>query len=237
MANNCSSCGGCRGNNRCGSSCSSCSSGCAAPYSWNNCSRNCGALRYLGCDSCSRVNNCRDCGCRPYESVFYNGPCPVGCGCNSCSNCNNCNSCNHCHDCGCRRGAAAGFVALSPQSCCAGGAFNFTADRVGCDAFALCEGGVRILKSGTYAAMYSFSAPAGYNGAAVLSLSCGGSEVYSSRSSIEPAVCAQTRSASGHALVYANAGDVLSLNSSCAMDIPDPAYGGPVATLMIYSVD
>ena len=84
--------------------------------------------------------------------------------------------------------------------------------------------------------MYSFSAPAGANAATDICLELNGRRLAASGAHVEPAVFSRTRSAMGQALFEAEAGDVLSLNTSSALSV-DETCVSPVATLIIYSVD
>lgn len=257
MAYNCSSCGTgyCRNNHN------SCSS------------RRCGALRHIGCDSCSRCASATATTCAGYP-LYYEGPCP--CAQNSCNgycagNCNSCNNnCNNgCHNnchcgcgetqtpwnngssCGCNGSCngncgcnccgnknlcAAEFTSYAPQSCCAGGSFSFRRNRCHGGGFSECAGGVRVENSGMYMLTYTFSAPQGMNAASHLCLACGGSPINASGSYIAPVTCANSRTAMGQALVELNAGDVISLTSSTAMDICECGCNSPVATLILQRI-
>lgn len=236
MANNCSSCGtgSCRNNNN------SCSS------------RRCGALRHIGCDSCSRCASAAATTCAGYP-LYYEGPCPcaqTSCpgycagncpgSCNGCNNCgcgetqtpwNNGSSCG-CSCCGSHNLCAAEFVSYAPQSCCAGGSFSFSRNG-GRGGFSECPGGVRVENSGMYMLTYTFSAPQGMNAASHLCLACGGAPISASGSYIAPVTGSNSRTAMGQALVELNAGDVISLTSSTAMDVGSCGWNSPVATLIL----
>lgn len=259
MAQNCSGCG-C---GSCGNSdrCTTRNSGALRAVRGAN---SCNCVNHCGCSGCG--NNCGVCnsctGCNVPSScprattcagsrLFYTGPCgrvnncccgvchnDCGCRCHSCHGC--CGGCefSECEDeCDCESSrSAAEFVAEAPQSCAAGEGFRFRAESCPGGGFSVCDGGVRIEKCGRYAAVYSFSAPAGANGATDLCLEVNGRSLNASRCHVEPAVFAGTRSAAGQALFTAEKGDVIALTTSTALSVPD-SCGAPTATLIIYPVD
>ena len=250
MTNNCSSCGcnSCRNiyNNSRSTGCNSCGI---------NTTRSCGALRHIGCDSCSRCASAyANTTCAGYP-LYYEGPCPCAnprCGGYCAGNCGGChhdchNNCHHdchnnCHhDCGCGENAvpwrhgfcAAEFAAYAPQNCCAGGSLNFRRCSCHGGGFSECSGGVRVENTGVYMLTYTFSAPQGMNAASHLCLACGGAPIPASGAYIAPVTCANSRTAMGQALVELHAGDVISLTTSTAMDICDGGWHSPVATLIL----
>jgi len=215
--------------------------------------------------SCGDCTNC-GCGgrCNAYSDypgltgcsgsrIFYTGAC--GCAENSCNNCggiNNCNNCSGCYNCGgcgscngCGNcggdatpyGAAAEFVAAVPQNICAGNAVVFSGecDTDGCFSSEHC--GIRINRAGRYVAIYSMASSACDNAATMLSLALNGSEMYASRSYMSPAVRSDSRHASGQAVFCAHAGDVLTLNTSVALNIPHNGASCPLATLVIWRIN
>ena len=247
MSNNCSSCG-----------CNSCR--CSNISSSVFSSRGCGALRSITRASCKNncgCNNCNNCRvpadwpgahtCAGYP-LFYTGPCGCcACGqsCGCCGNCGNCGQCGGCDNCcescgGCQTpyasACAAEFIAAAPQSCATGGGLSFHRGGCGCDCFLECEGGVRVEKSGVYVVSYSFAAPVGDNAATSLCLTQNGRQLPASRAFVAPAVSGNTRAASGQTLVEARAGDVISLTTSCAMNISASCTEGPVAAMLIYAL-
>lgn len=208
--NNCHSCSGCDHCGRCNScpGCNSRANGCNAPADWP-CATTCAGnpLYYTG-----------PCGCKPgcCSGFCYKwADCPFG-GCGTCEN---------------PASAAAEFRAVAPQTECAGGALTFTGGSCACDDFETCHGGVRIKRCGRYIAIYTFAAPAGNNAATTLSLAVNGSEIYASRAYIAPAAGYSSRQAHGQAMFDAQAGDVISLNTSSALSIPDCAE--PIASLIL----
>ena len=174
------------------------------------------------------------------ERIFYTGPCascPCGgcgnCGCNGCGGCNGCNGCNGCSGaCGCLCENAAPyssacFTAAMSGYCPAGGALTFAPDG-DCGCFTVCPTGIRIDRSGRYMAIYTFSVSACENAASELRLELNGKALDSSRAYLSPAVQTASRSAVGQAVFCAQAGDILSLNTSVALNMPEcnPRFPG-----------
>lgn len=229
--NGCNSCNHCNHGNNCNhchgncNSCNSCPHGCNAPSDWPDATTCAGdPLFYTG-----------PCGHRPCRC--HNRPC---CNCGGCgNNCGNgCGNCGHgCGDhCHCDRcdhhtPFAAEFIAIAPQSECAGGALTFSSAHCDSGMFELCNGGVRINRCGRYIAIYNFASSAGNNAATTLSLSVNGAEIMGSRAFVPPAAGYSTRQAHGQAIFDAQAGDVISLNTSSALTFTDCA--GPVASLIL----
>lgn len=237
--------------------CNSCNGNCL--YNSRNCNGKLrvGALEYLrnGASGCANCNCCgSNCeksyaqadlpsltGCSG-EMIFYNGPCggtqPV-CGCcgNSCSGCSGCNQCNGCGClCGNATPYAAGFTAAAPQYCAAGGALTFAADG-DCTGFRAEPYGIRIEESGRYMAIYTFSASACENASSMLCLELNGRALNASRSYVSPAVQTASRSAVGQAVFCANAGDILTLNTSVALTISQTYHECPCSTVLILKIN
>lgn len=208
-------------NNNCGH----CHHHCCCHHCHNNCCNN-------DCNNnCNNNNNCcnNDCCHECCES------CPCDNCCDPCCDPCHCDECCHCCENPCA--AAAEFIVLAPQHEYSGGAFTFAPGACRSDGFELCSGGVRISRPGRYIAVYSFSAPACTNAATTISFSLNGVEMIASRAFISPALTGDSRAAMGQALFEADAGDIIALNTSTAMNIPASISGGPIATVIIYSVD
>lgn len=77
-------------------------------------------------------------------------------------------------------------------------------------------------------AIYTFSVSACENAASELRLELNGKALDSSRAYLSPAVQTASRSAVGQAVFCAQAGDILSLNTSVALNMPEcnPRFPG-----------
>ena len=195
------------------------------------------------------------------ERIFYTGPCGGTqriCGCcgnnnccshNGCSGCNHCSGCNSgsiCEGCGCADCGgclcgnatpyAAGFTAVVPQHCSAGGALTFISDG-DCGGFGVEHCGIRIHESGRYMALYTFSSSACDNAASTLCLELNGRALCSSRSYLSPAVQTSSRSAVGQAVFCAQAGDIITLNTSVALTISQTYHDCPCSTMVILKIN
>ena len=223
-----------------------------------SCSSNCGSCGN-GCNGCLCGYNGRSNGCSRARTdypdlvgcsgsrIFYTGCCGraqngCGCGCNNCESCNCCNECGACNgDCpyalsgNC--GGAAEFVAVVPQSRCAGGTILFGGE---CDTggmFTSNNDGIHINRDGRYLAIYSFAADACDSGATTLSLAVNGNEIYASRTHVPHGVGYASRSAVGQAVFCARAGDCLTLNTSVALNIPQTGASCPQLTMVILKIN
>lgn len=115
----------------------------------------------------------------------------------------------------------------------AGGRFDFDLRRGGEDCFQEDDGRIYIRKCGRYLVTYTFSAPAGVSLNTTLALELDGESLFASAVNVTPGCNFYT----GHALIEADAGMYVSLNTSAGVVIPSCGSDHPYVTLVIQSVD
>ncbi len=232
--NNCGCLNNGCGNNGCGNN------GCGAWGTWADC-RECS-----GCSG-SSIFYSGSCGCvNDNFSGSRNGNCSGNCNghCNGCcGNCANCRERSGCGSCGCEAArqcgcyAAAEFVAYAPQNPASERSVVFSSDGDSGSSFSADHCGIHINQPGRYVAMYTFAASACENAATMLSMSLNGREMYASRSYVSPSVHVGSRTAMGQAVFCAQAGDVLNLDTSVALNIPQTGASCPLATIVIWKIN
>lgn len=234
----------------------------ALEYLRNSYCRNaCGSRGYsLRCGNCAaeaqlwfagRANVAADdpclTGCSG-DRVFYTGVCgPEKTKCSSLRSCCGrdgsccCGRCARSDDSRCGANGifegAAEFVAMAPQIRSAGSAFVFNGECDTCGIFTADAEGIHINRGGRYLAIYSFAADMSDNAATVLSMAVNGNEIYASRCCVSPGVISGPRSVMGQAVFCAGAGDVLTLNTSVALNIPQMGAACPLLTVVILKIN
>ena len=220
----CNTCGGCNNCNTCsGCGCDNCgcdNCGC------DNCGcNNCGCDN-CGCDKCG-CNNCRsrcsDCGC---DDCGCNN-----CGCNNCG-CNNCRSrCNNC--CSCASGVSAMFTAMAPISVSDGGQVQLEMEDGDTECFQEHGGRIRILRSGTYHAMFTVSVPEEVDVCARLAMAVEGQRIFPSETEINTDSSGHNKHYTGHAVFTVSRGEHLTLLSAGELRIPESSGAAPTVHLSI----
>ena len=210
--NNCNTCSGC-GCNNCRSGCNDCgcdNCGC------NNCGCNDCGCDNCGCDNCR--SGCNDCGCND-------------CGCDNCG-CNNCRSrCNNC--CSCASGVSAMFTAMAPISVSDGGQVQLEMEDGDTEYFQEHGGRIRILRSGTYHAMFTVSVPEEVDVCARLAMAVEGQRIFPSETEINTDSSGHNKHYTGHAVFTVSRGEHLTLMSAGELRIPESSGAAPTVHLSI----
>lgn len=185
---------------------------------------------------------------------YYNGPCPPcecqssGCKghrcnkkcCNHCGSCGNCG--NHCgcgHHCACSKNncSAGMFSADAPLSVNAGEIIPLSADHCYGDCFEICNGCIRIRKSGLYHVVWTVNVPSYQNYSGCLYLTLNGNEVGGSCQTICCQADNTSTSATGQAMVQTGPNGLLCLNTDCDLCFANGCSVENVITMSVTRVN
>lgn len=213
------------GSTGCSKGCARCNNGCRSsygvlnavpscadyrnyPFYTGNCPNACG---YYGCGCCAGVTG---------PNGALGGCLNENCGCGGCTGCSGCNQ-------NCNRPVYGLFSANAPVTVAAGAAIPLVTTSISSDDFSVTNGVVTFSRCGVYLATYTVHVPTGSEVDTNIVMNVNGVAQTNTLLNVSAA-----GSYTGQTVFTANVGSVLSLVSSAALSITEPA-GQNVVTLTL----